>query len=461
MAPAGFSKGRPHGGITLIHPRYLIPVRPRADVREGYSVVVEGDEIRSVLPRPEAEEAWPGTEQVELPEHVLIPGLINAHTHSPMTLLRGFADDLELHVWLKEHIWPAEKEFVGPEFVADGTRLAVAEMLRAGTTCFNDMYFFPDATIETCVEAGMRASVGITIIEVESSWARDVDSYISRGLELREQWDSQPLICFTFSPHAPYTVSDSTLGRIAELSDEFGLPVHMHLLETEWEIKQSFQQHDRGPISRLEQQGLLNPRLQAVHMTQLSNEDIDKFGASGAQVVHCPQSNLKLASGLCPLASLVDAGINVALGTDGAASNNDLDLLSEAQTAALLAKGFSGDAQAIDAVQALEMLTINGARALGLGDRLGSIEPGKLADLCALDLSAPETQPLHHVVSQLIYSANRRQVSDVWVAGRRLLKSGELTTIDTESVVASARKWQEKLARFEQGRAPELRETAS
>ena len=461
MESAGPSMDSPREGLTLIHPRYLIPVRPAGIVHEWYSVAVEGEVIRSVLPRREAEEKWPEAAHVELPEHVLVPGMINAHTHSPMTLLRGFADDLELHVWLKEHIWPAEKEFVGPEFVADGTRLAIAEMLRAGTTCFNDMYFFPDATIEACLEAGMRASVGITIIEVESSWARDVESYIAKGLELRQQWESQSLISFTLSPHAPYTVSDRTLGRIAELSGEFNLPVHMHLLETEWEIKQSFQQHDRGPISRLEQQGLLNPRLQAVHMTQLNNEDIGKFAASGAQVVHCPQSNLKLASGLCPLASLFDAGINVALGTDGAASNNDLDLLSEAQTAALLAKGLSGDAQVIDAFQALEMMTINGARALGQGDRLGSIEPGKQADLCALDLSAPETQPLHHVVSQLIYSATRRQVSDVWVAGRRLLKSGELTTIDVEQVVASAREWQSKLADFESGRATEMRETAS
>jgi 5-methylthioadenosine/S-adenosylhomocysteine deaminase len=432
-------------GVTLIHPRYLVPVRP-AGTLENHSVAVGDDRILAVGPRADLEQDWPQADAVELPQHVLLPGLINAHTHAPMSLLRGYADDLELHDWLKNHIWPAEQAFVGPEFVADGTRLAIAEMLRGGVTCFNDMYFFPDAAIETCLAAGMRASVGITIIEIESAWAQDVDSYIDKGLKLHDRWQSEPLVKFTLSPHAPYTVSDDTLQRIVVLSEAMDFPVHMHLLETEWEIKQSYQQHERHPISRLEEHGLLNPRLQAVHMTQVDQDGMEKMRRAGAQIVHCPQSNLKLASGICPLASLLEAGINVALGTDGAASNNDLNLLAEAQSAALLAKGVSGDAQAVTAFQALEMMTLNGARALGEEDRLGSIEPGKQADLCALDLSAPETQPLHHVVSQIIYSASRRQVSDVWVAGRRLLNSGELTTIDIDEVLHRARTWQARLA---------------
>jgi len=458
-SPGGRPESRPEQ-VTLIHASYVAPVRPSNVVLENHTVVVADDLIQSILPRMEAEAAWPGAQCVELPEHVLLPGLINAHTHSPMTLLRGYADDLELHLWLQEHIWPAEQAFVGPDFVADGTRLAVAEMIRSGTTCFNDMYYFPDATISVCLDAGMRASIGITIIEIESAWAEGVDSYFEKGIRLHEKWNSHPLISFTLSPHAPYTVSDETLSRISQLSRELELPVHIHLLETEWEIKQSYQQHERHPISRLEQQGLLNNRLQAVHMAQLTTEDIEKFSQSGAHVVHCPQSNLKLASGFCPLTSLLEAGINVALGTDGAASNNDLNLLGEAQTAAILAKGVSGDAKAVNAFQALEMMTINGARALGQGDRLGSIEPGKQADLCALDLSAPETQPLHHVVSQLIYSASRRQVSDVWVAGQRLLESGELTTMDLDEIIRSARRWQARLAGLEQKRAKELKDSA-
>ncbi len=443
----------------LIHARYTVPVQPQHVVYENYCIAIRDDVILDILPFEQARARWPHTEIVELPEHALIPGLVNAHTHTPMTLMRGYADDMELHVWLKEHIWPAEREFVGPEFVADGTRLAIAEMLRAGTTCFNDMYFFPDATIETCLEVGMRASIGITIIEIESAWATDVDSYIEKGLRLHEKWKSQPLISFTLSPHAPYTVSDETLSRISALSKERGFPVHMHLLETEWEIKQSHQQHELHPLTRLEQQGLLDSNLQAVHMAQLSADDIEKLARVGAHVVHCPQSNLKLASGICPLTALLKAGVNVALGTDGAASNNDLDLFSEAQTAALLAKGISGDASAVDAFQVLEMMTINGARALGLDEHIGSIEQGKQADLCALDLNAPETQPLYHVVSQLIYAASSRQVSDVWVAGKRLLDQGELTTIDLDAVISSARQWQSRLARLDENMMGKVKES--
>jgi 5-methylthioadenosine/S-adenosylhomocysteine deaminase len=444
----------------LIHARYVVPVRPQDVVLENYGVVVCDDVIRAVLPLAEAKESWPDAELIDLSDHLLIPGLVNAHTHAPMTLLRGYADDMELPVWLRDHIWPAEREFVGPEFVADGTRLAIAEMLRSGTTCFNDMYFFADSAIEVCLETGMRASIGITIIEIESAWAVDVESYVEKGLALHEHWKSEPLISFTLSPHAPYTVSDETLDRIALLSVERGLPVHMHLLETEWEIKQSLQQHDLHPLVRLNLRNLFNNKLQAVHMTQISNEDIDRLIATGAHVIHCPQSNLKLASGICPLSSLLKAGVNVALGTDGAASNNDLDLLAEAQTAALLAKGVSGDAEAAPAFQVLEMMTINGARALGLEQRIGSIEVGKQADLCALNLNSPETQPLHNVVSQLVYAASSRQVSDVWVAGKRLLAEGKLTTIDLDVVLDSARKWQARLAGMEQNRPNALKESA-
>ena len=456
--------GNSHGGSSqtlLIHSKYAVPVRPVRTVHQDYSVAVEGNRIVAVLPRAEAELRWPGAEAAELPTHVLLPGLVNSHTHAPMTLLRGYADDMELHVWLKEHIWPAEHRFVGPDFVRDGTRLAVAEMFRGGTTCFNDMYFFPDAAIEVCLETGMRASIGITVIEIESAWAKDVDSYIDKGLGLHEAYHAEPLVSLTLSPHAPYTVSDRTLRRIAGLSGELQVPVHMHLLETKWEIKQSLQQHDRQPLARLEQQGLLNPRLQAVHMTQLAHDDIDRVASSGASVVHCPQSNMKLASGFCPLAALQSAGVNVALGTDGAASNNDLDLLSEAQTAALLGKAVAQDAEVVDAFEVVEMLTLNGARALGLEDRTGSIEPGKQADLCALDLSAPETQPLHHVLSQLVYAASARQFSDVWVAGRRVLKNGRLTTIDIDEVLARARRWREKLAGIDQQPTPRRQESLS
>jgi 5-methylthioadenosine/S-adenosylhomocysteine deaminase len=437
------------GNVTLLHAGFIIPVRPARVLLEGHSVAIEGDRIAAVLPREQAEQRWPDAAAVELPRHLLMPGLVNCHTHAPMSLLRGYADDLELHVWLQEHIWPAERRYVGPEFVRDGTQLAIAEMFRSGTTCFNDMYFFADAAIEACLDAGMRASIGLIVIEFETAWAKDAEGYLERGLQLHDSFQAEPLIRFTLAPHAPYTVSDRTLLRIAELSGEMDMPVHTHLLETEWEIKQSFQQHDRHPMGRLEQSGLLNSRLQAVHMTQVSAEDIEKIAANGVNVVHCPQSNLKLASGFCPVAALRQSGVNVALGTDGAASNNNLDLLSEAQTAALLAKGVAGDAQVVDAFEAIEMLTINGAQALGLANRIGSIEPAKQADLCAIDLDAPETQPLHHVASQVVYAASSRQVSDVWVAGRRVLDTGRLTTIDVDALVARAGEWHARLTRVQ------------
>lgn len=451
MGPGEAKLEQRPGRVLLIHPEFIVPVRPREIVLHGHTVIIENDRIVAVLPREEAERAWPDADAVALPGHVLLPGFINAHTHAPMTLLRGLADDLELSVWLREHIWPAESKHVGPRFVSEGTRLAIAEMLRSGTTCFNDMYFFPDATIGVCRETGMRASIGITVIEIESAWATDVGNYIEKGMKLYDRWREEPLISFTLSPHSPYTVSDETLRRIAILSSELDFQVHMHLLETEWEIKQSFQQHGIHPIKRLEQEGFLNERLQAVHMAQLSSDDIEKFARTGANVVHCPNSNLKLASGFCPAAALLDAGVNVAIGTDGAASNNSLDMLAEAQAAALLAKGVSGDAKSVGAFQALEMLTINGAIALGLDCDIGSIEPGKQADLCALDLHQPETQPLHHVVSQVMYAASSRQVTDVWVAGKRLLKSGELTTINMDEVLESARYWQQRLSGKETG----------
>ncbi len=435
--------------MKLIHAGHIIPVRPANVVWTDHCVVVEGDLVKGIYPSAEAAKKWPGAEAVQLPDHVLIPGLINAHTHSPMTLLRGYADDLDLPVWLKDHIWPAEQKFVGPEFVADGTRLAVAEMIRSGVTCFNDMYFFPETTIDVCLSAGMRASVGIPIIDMETAWASDINSYVEKGLKLHAGMKAEPLVSFTLSPHAPYTVSDEILARISVLSSEHDFPVHMHVLETEWEIKQSHQQHNLHPLARLERAGLLDSRLLAVHMTQLSADDIVKLADAGVNVAHCPQSNLKLASGICPLAALVEAGVNVALGTDGAASNNDLDLLAEGQTAALLAKGISGDAEAVNAFEVIEMMTINGARALGIGDRVGSIEAGKQADLCALNMRSPETQPLHHVISQLVYAASTRQVSDVWIAGKQLLRKGELTTIDLDAVMESAGKWHSRLARLE------------
>jgi len=431
---------------TLIHARHIVPVRPARVVLENHCVVVEGDQIVEILSSDAARQRYAEAEEVLLPRHVLFPGLVNTHTHSPMTLLRGFADDLELQVWLNQHIWPVENRFVSAKFVADGTRLAVAEMLRSGTTCFNDMYFFPDVTAEVAAQTGIRACVGLILIEMPTVWAKDADEYLAKGLDLLQGGQPNPLVSFAFAPHAPYSVSDTTLARVAESSAEHGVPVHIHLLETDWEIQHSLQVHGVRPLQRIKNQNLLNSRLLAVHMTQLTPDDISLLAEHAVHVVHCPQSNLKLASGFCPVSDLLGASLNVAIGTDGAASNNNLDLLGEAQTAALLAKGVAADPRAVDAFTALEMATINGARALHMEQKIGSIECGKQADLVALDLSAVETQPLFNVISQLIYAASSRQFTDVWVAGRRLLHSGVLTSIELDEVLASAESWRVKLS---------------
>jgi 5-methylthioadenosine/S-adenosylhomocysteine deaminase len=437
---------------TLLHARWIIPVTAGDPVLEGHSLAISGGRILEILPATEARGKYTAEQEQKLPEHALIPGLINAHTHAAMSLLRGIADDLPLMTWLHEHIWPAEARWVNEEFVHDGSQLAIAEMLRGGTTCFNDMYFFPEITAQASATAGIRATVGLILLDFPTAWARDPDEYLHRGLQVHDQFRSHPLIQTAFAPHAPYSVSDQPLERVRVMADELEIPIHMHLHETRDEIQHSLQQHGQRPLARLERLGLLSPSLIAVHMTQLEDAEVGAFAAGGGSLVHAPESNLKLASGFCPLAKLLAAGVNSALGTDGAASNNDLDMLGEMRTAALLAKAVARDASAVPAAAVLRMATINGARALGLAEETGSLEPGKSADIAAIHLGAIETQPVYNPLSQIVYAAGRHQVSDVWVAGRQLLRKRELTTLDSEAIGARAREWQAPIAAGRRGK---------
>jgi 5-methylthioadenosine/S-adenosylhomocysteine deaminase len=433
---------------TLIHPEWIVPVDGDDRVLEGHSLALDGGRIRALLRTSEAKSQVSATVELELPGHLLIPGLVNAHTHAAMTLLRGLADDLPLMTWLNQHIWPAESRWVSDEFVHDGTQLALLEMLRGGTTCFNDMYFFPDVTARAAATAGVRASIGLIVIDFPSAWAENADDYLHKGLEVRDQFRDHPLVHTAFAPHAPYSVGDAPLSRVATLAEELDAPVHMHVHESRDEVLQGLRDHGKRPLARLEELALVSPRLLAVHMTQLEPEEVEQFARNGAHVIHCPESNLKLASGTCPVASrLVPAGINCALGTDGAASNNDLDMLGEMRSAALVAKGDTRNASALPAYQVLRMATINGARALGLDQETGSLEPGKSADLVAVDLGWPETQPVYHPVSQLVYACSRSQVRHVWVAGRHLLRDGEPVTLDAREILARAREWGERIGR--------------
>jgi 5-methylthioadenosine/S-adenosylhomocysteine deaminase len=393
-----------------------------------------------------ATQKYQGIVTENLPNHALLPGLINSHTHAAMTLMRGIADDLHLMDWLTQHIWPLEQKWMSEEFVRDGVDLAIAEMLRGGTTCFNDMYFFPDITAQQAIQHGIRASVGLIVIDFPTVFAENSDDYIAKGLALHEQLRQQPLISTAFAPHAPYTVSDEPLQKISAFADELTLPVHIHVHETQHEVEQAQQETGKRPLQRLHELGLVNTSLIAVHATQLTDAEIQLLAQAGAHIVHCPESNLKLASGFCPVAKCLEAGINVALGTDGAASNNDLDMFGEMRTAALVGKAVAGDASAIPAMTALRMATINGAKALGLDSVCGSLSSGKAADVIAIDLSALETQPLYCPVSQIVYAASRQQVTDVWIAGKRLLNQRQLTTLNLDDLTAKIAKWQQRLA---------------
>lgn len=435
----------------LIEAGYVVPIEPHAVVLEDHAVAVRGGEIVALLPRAEARARFAPAETVSRPEAALIPGLVNAHTHNPMTLLRGVADDLPLMTWLREHIWPVETAVIGPEFVADGTTLAIAEMLRGGTTCANENYFFADVQAAVYKKHGFRALVGSVIIDFPTAWAKSDDEYFDRAAELHDQWRGDALIGTAFAPHAPYTVSDANFERVRMLSEQLDVQVHLHTHETAQEIEDSIKHHGMRPLARLRRLGLLNERLIAVHMTQLTEAEVYLCAEHGVHVVHCPESNLKLASGFCPACALARAGVNLAIGTDGCASNNDLDMFSENRTAAILAKAVANDATALDAATTLRAATLGGARALGFGDKIGSIEPGKQADLVCVDLSALETQPLHNVLSQLVYASGRQQVSDVWIAGKPKLVRRELVGMDVAGLIANARQWRERIATVRAG----------
>jgi 5-methylthioadenosine/S-adenosylhomocysteine deaminase len=428
----------------LIHARWIIPVQPTNRALEHHSLAIRDGRIVLLVPRNDTA-SLRARETITLDQHALLPGLVNAHTHAAMSLFRGLADDLPLMEWLNKHIWPAEMKWVGDEFVRDGTQIAIAEMLKSGTTCFNDMYFFPETTAHVAQEAGIRACVGLILIDFPSAWAQSADEYLHKGLQLHDDLRHNALVTTAFAPHAPYTVSNGPLEKIAMYADELDIPIHMHVHETAHEVEESLARFGVRPLERLASRGLLGPRLIAVHMTQLLKEEIDALAQNNVGVVHCPASNLKLASGFCEVDRLLKSGVNVALGTDGAASNNNLDMLEELHLAALLAKGVAREATALPAHAALRMATINGARALGLDDRIGTLEPGKSADIIAIDLSDIGSQPVYDPASQIVYSASREQVTDVWVAGRRLVTSGQLTTLDENDLRSKAGNWRDKI----------------
>lgn len=430
---------------ALLEARWIIPVEPAGMILHDHAIAIDQGLIRAILPHAEAQFRFAPRERIVLGNHALIPGLINLHTHAAMSLMRGMADDLPLMEWLNKYIWPAETRHVDAGFVFDGTRLACAEMLRGGITCFNDMYFFPEASIQAVLASGMRAAVGMIIIDFPTAYASDADDYLAKGLALRDDYSHHPLLSFCFAPHAPYTVSDKVFANVLTLAEQLDLPIHVHLHETNDEIGNSLEVNGVRPIERLHKLGLLGPNLIAAHMVHLTGDEIGLVAQQGCTVAHCPSSNLKLANGFAPVASLLSKGVNVGLGTDGAASNNRLDMFEEMRFAALLAKGQSGRADALPASQALQMATLNGARALGVGALTGSLVAGKSADITAVNFSSIGLAPCYDPISHLVYAAGREHVSHVWVNGKILLDDGELTTLNEQELLLRAEFWREQI----------------
>ena len=429
----------------LIEAKWIVPIIPADTILENHALIVDQGMIIDLLPKDKARQKYLPETIVERNGSVLLPGLVNAHTHNPMTLMRGCADDLALMPWLQDHIWPIEGAVMGPDYVADGCTHAVAEMIRSGTTCCNENYFFPDVQATTYTRLGFRAVVGLPIIEFPTAWAKTAAEYFDKALEVHDQWRSDELISSAFAPHAPYTVSDASFERLAMLSGQLDLPIHCHIHESAQEIIDSIKEHGQRPLARLDRLGVVNEKLIAVHMTQLSPEEIKLCARAGVSVVHCPQSNMKLASGLAPVQLLRSAGVNVAIGTDGAASNNDLDMFDEMRTAALLAKVVANDATAMDAHSTLHAATMGGAKAMGLDAKIGSLEVGKCADLICVDLAQIETQPVFEPVSHLVYAANRSQVSDVWINGVQKMNQRELVAMDVPELLRKAESWRRRM----------------
>ncbi len=429
----------------LIKPRWLIPVEPHGAVLEAHAVAIQAGKIIDVLESQEADRRYRPVNHLNLREHALIPGLVNLHTHAAMSLLRGFADDLPLMEWLTKHIWPAESKHVSANFVRDGTLLACIEMLRGGVTCFNDMYFFPEAAADAALRLGIRAVLGLVVMEFPTGYATDAVDYINKGLAVRDHYRNKPTISFCIAPHAPYTVSDKSFEHIGILAHQLDLPIHIHLHETRAEIEESLSLHGLRPIQRLNRLGLLGPELIATHAVHVDENDMALLAGNNCSIAHCPTSNMKLASGIAPISLMADQGIVVGLGTDGAASNNRIDIFQEMRQAGLLAKVSSGNAQNLPARELLRMATLNGAIALGLGDQIGSIQAGKRADLCAIRFNSVETSPCYDPVSHLVYAAGREHVSHVWVDGDLLVENGTLCRYDTTQLLEVMKLWQNKL----------------
>jgi 5-methylthioadenosine/S-adenosylhomocysteine deaminase len=425
---------------TLITARWIVPIEPAGLVLEDHAVAVHRGQVVAVLPAAQARARFAAAESIERPTHVLLPGFVNAHTRAAMTLLRGAAESSSFDYWLNRQVRPLELRWMDAEYVRDGTELAIADMLTSGTTCFADLHLFPEVVAQAASAAKIRACIGLPVADVPSPWAGSANECLAKGIALHDEYRDDPLITTAMAPDFDAS-TDETLVRVRRAADELELPVTIRLIEA----RDLGSLGRRQVLGRVEQVGLLSPLLTAVHVPELDDSEVAHLSRVGASVVHCSRAGLKLGLSECPVATLKAHNVNLALGTDAAACSNDLSMLAELQSAALTARGITPSPAPIPAHEWLHAATLGGARALGLAEVTGSLVAGKWADLCCVDLSRAHTQPVYDPAAQLLFSAARDQVSDVWVAGRQLVQDGRLTALDLEDVLRRAQYWQARI----------------
>ena len=409
------------------------------------AVAIDGDKIVAVGPADEIAAKYQAADRIDARGQVILPGLINTHTHAPMVLYRGLADDLALMDWLQKYIFPAEAKTVSPDFVRIGTRLAALEMIESGTTTFADMYYFEDDIAEVTHEAGLRAVLGQSVIQFPVADAKTPEEALARAEAFIKKWKDDPLVTPAVAPHAPYTVAPATLKAARELANKYGVPLLIHLAETRDEVKIIQDAHHLSPTQYLDSLGVWNGRSLAAHAVWLDDADMKMLAKRGVGVAHNPESNMKLASGIAAVPKWIAAGMQAGLGTDGAASNNDLDMFEAMRVAAFLHKVATMDPRAMPAREALELATRRGAEALGLGDRIGSLEAGKQADLITVTMDGARQTPMFDPISHLVYVSRGDDVRNTIVAGRVLMRDRQVLTLNRADVLRDARAMAERV----------------
>lgn len=434
----------------VLSPSWLVTAEKQQPILTDYSIVIEQDKILDILPTIEVHSVYQADQVVELPGQLIMPGMVNAHSHVSMSLMRGYADDLPLMTWLNDYIWPAERAVLSEAYVKDASLFGCAEMLQSGITTFNDMYFFPEATATAVKQSGIRANLGLVVIEFPSSYAEDAEAYLNKGFAAHDSWRDETRITTSIAPHAPYTVSNDTFEKVLTYSDQLDLTIHTHLHETVDEINESISAFGVRPIQRLDDLGVLSPQLIAAHAVHVTDSEIELLTNYGCHISHCPASNAKLGSGIAPVAQLHQHGVNICIGSDGVASNNRTDLFAEMRLAAMLCKGINQDAAILNAQALIEMVTINGAKALGLNETIGSITIGKQADLIAVNVSDLSIAPCYDPISHLVYACGREHVTHTWVDGELRYNDGCFSDIEPSELQSIIQRWQPEIQSLKQ-----------